>query len=181
MTRQDIEYTQHYTEVMRMLTSHGLLVGSYDAAGKANLMTIGWGAVGSIWGVPLWTILVRPSRYTYRCIEHTGCFTVNVPTERLAMSCAVCGSKSGRDTDKFAACNLTAEKGRMVLAPTVAEFPLVYECQVVHSNDIVPARLADEIMSGAYMDGDFHRVYFGKILSVRAAPDAGKLLRQGGA
>jgi flavin reductase (DIM6/NTAB) family NADH-FMN oxidoreductase RutF len=164
--------------VLKILTGRGLLVGSYDAAGKANLMTIGWGSIGNIWGVPLWIVLVRPSRYTYQCIEHSGCFTVNVPPEGLSMACAVCGSQSGRDADKFAACKLTAARGVHVLAPTVEECPIIYECQVVHSNDVVPAKLIHEIRSGMYISGDFHRVYFGKILAAYAAPDAAELLRK---
>ena len=158
MAKEQIEYTRHMDLAIRQLTSHGLLVGAYDSDGKANAMTIGWGSVGSIWGIPVWIVLVRPSRYTYQCIEHTGCFTVNVPTPKMTMACATCGSKSGRDVDKFAEC------------------PLVYECQVVHSNDVLPQKLADEILAGAYQDGDFHRVYYGKILSALAEPDAAKLL-----
>jgi len=103
---------------------------------------------------------------------------VNVPSASLAMACAVAGSRSGRDVDKFAECKLTAEKGKNALAPLVLECPIVYECQVVHSNDVLPMKLADEIMSGAYVDGDFHRVYFGKILSAAAEPDAAKLLEK---
>ncbi len=177
MAKESIEYTAHYEAVMKALTSQGLLLGSYDAGGKPNVMTIGWGSLGSIWGVPLWIVLVRPSRYTYTCIEHSGCFSVNVPTPGMGTACATCGSASGRDTDKFADCKLTAEKGTSVLAPVVAECPIVYECQVVHSNDILPAKLADEILSGAYVDGDFHRIYIGKILSARAEPDAADLLK----
>ena len=177
MEKQTIDFTDHYTAVIKKLTTQGLLLGSYDHDGKANVMTIGWGSLGSIWGIPLWLVLVRPSRYTYRCIEHSASFTVNVPTEALASACAACGTKSGRDTDKFAECGLTAERGQMVLAPTVGECPIVYECQVVHSNDIIPARLADEIMDGAYTNGDFHRVYCGKVLSARAAADAAELLK----
>lgn len=176
MTKETIEYTRHMDRVMRQLTSGGLLVGAYDSEGKANVMTIGWGSIGSIWGIPVWTVLVRPSRYTYQCIEHTGCFTVNVPTPEMAMVCATCGSKSGRDIDKFAECKLTAERGGHVLAPKIAECPIVYECQVVHSNDVLPRKLADEILSGAYQDGDYHRVYFGKILDTLAEPDAAEVL-----
>jgi flavin reductase (DIM6/NTAB) family NADH-FMN oxidoreductase RutF len=177
MAKERIDYLQHYQEVMKSLTSHGLLLGSYDAAGKANVMTIGWGSMGSIWGVPVWVVLVRPSRYTYQCIEHNGCFTVNVPGEHLAMACATAGSVSGRDMDKFAECGLTAQNAHTVLAPEVVECPIVYECQVVHSNDVIPAKLADEIIAGAYTDGDFHRVYFGKMLAVRAEADAARLLK----
>lgn len=175
MSKQKIEFSRHYELAMKTLTQRGLLVGSYDAAGKGNLMTIGWGALGSIWGLPIWIILVRPSRYTYRCIEHSGCFTVNVPDERLSMACAVCGSKSGREIDKFQACKLTLEKCGSVLA--VEQCAISYECEVVHSNDIQPNKLSDAILSGAYVDGDFHRLYYGRILEARAVPDADTLLQ----
>lgn len=170
------KYTDHYDAVMKALTSRGLLLGSYDTAGKANAMTIGWGAMGSIWGMPIWIVLVRPSRYTFQCIEHSGGFTVNVPTEMLGMACATCGSLSGRDTDKLAQCNLTARKGSVVLAPDIVECPIVYECQVVHSNDVLPEKLVGDVLGGAYLNGDYHRVYFGKILAARVDADAASRL-----
>ena len=176
MPKQKIKYTDHYAAVMEAMNSRGLLLGSYDAAGKPNLMTIGWGAVGTLWGMPVWIVLVRPSRYTYQCIEHSGGFTVNVPTAAMGMACATCGSTSGRTRDKFAECNLTPERAQTVLAPAVAQCAIVYECQVVHRNDVLPERLDGEIISGAYTAGDFHRVYYGKILAVRAEPNAAELL-----
>lgn len=178
MAMDSIHYTDHFAAVMQAMTSHGLLLGSYDAAIKPNIMTIGWGALGSVWGIPVWTVLVRPSRYSFRCIEHSGCFTVNVPSPDMRMACAVAGSRSGRDCDKFAELNLTAERGSMVLAPVVAQCPIVYECQVVHSNDVLPRKLSDEIIAGAYVDGDFHRIYYGKILSARAQSNAAQLLKE---
>ena len=176
MKRKTIEPTEHFAAVMKIMTSRGLLIGAYDAARKPNLMTIGWGTIGAIWGKPVWVVLVRPSRYTYHCIEKQGCFTVNVPTEAMAEACALCGSRSGRDTDKFAACGLTVEKAETVDAPAVAECPIVYECRVVHSNDVLSPRLAEEIRAGAYKGGDFHRIYWGEILAVRAAQGAAKLV-----
>ena len=176
MDRHKIAPMQHYESVVAVLQSRGLLLGSYDAAGRPNAMTIGWGSLGEIWGMPIWIVLVRPSRYTYECIEHSGCFTVNVPGEELSESCAFCGSRSGRELNKIKHCGLTAVRGQHVLAPTIAECPLVYECQVVHSNDILPAKLSDEILGGAYVDGDFHRVYFGKVLWAGASDDVERRL-----
>lgn len=178
MERVKIEYTDFFPQVMDRMTNGGLLVGAYDPAGKPNIMTIGWGFVGSSWGIPLWNILVRPSRHTHEAIEHTGCFTVNVPDDSLSLALATCGSKSGRDHDKFKLCNLTPQRAGNVLAPTVAECPIVYECQVVHSNDIEPAKLSQEILTGAYVDGDYHRIYYGKILAAYAAPDAAERLKR---
>jgi flavin reductase (DIM6/NTAB) family NADH-FMN oxidoreductase RutF len=172
MEREKVPYTHAYAEVMAGLTGGGLLLGSYDANRKANIMTIGWGSLGSMWGMPIWTVLVRPSRQTFSNIEHCESFTVNVPGGDLIGALNVCGRRSGRDTDKFAECDLTALDAGTVLAPIVDECPLVYECQVVHSNDVLPSRIADELLSGAYIDGDYHRMYYGKVLSALASPDA---------
>ncbi len=177
MVSHSMNFAKHYGAVMKSLMSHGLLLGSYDAAGKANVMTIGWGAIGSIWGEPVWIVLVRPSRYTYRCIEHSGCFTVNVPTEAMGMACVSAGSKSGAKVDKFQAANLTSEPSASVLAPRVVECPLVYECHVIHSNDVLPGKLPAEL-SGLYVDDVPHRVYYGKIVAVHETPDAAKLLAE---
>lgn len=171
-------YTEHYHEVMKALTSRGLLLAAYDASAKPNLMTIGWGSIGSIWGMPIWTVLVRPSRYTYQCIEHSGCFTVNVPTEAMAMACSACGAKSGRDSDKFAQAGLTSRQASVVKAPEVVECPIVYQCQVVHANDVMPAKLVGSIAEGSYAGEDYHRIYYGKILAMRVDADAS--LRLGG-
>ncbi len=172
MAKQDVPYTSHFGEVMKVLTGTGLLLVSKDADGRPNAMTIGWGTIGSIWGKPMWIVLVRPSRYTYQCIEKTGDFTVNVPTPSMKEAVVFCGTKSGRDYDKFAALNLTATPGRSVNVPTIEECAISYECRVVHFNDVIPSELAAEIQSSAYKSGDYHRVYFGEILQTVADEDA---------
>ena len=121
-------------------------------------------------------MLVRPSRYTYQCIEHGDCFTVNVPASGMDQALAICGSRSGRDGDKLADSNLTAAPAVEVPAPTFKECPLVYECVVVHRNDVQPAALIPEIANGPYANGDYHRLYYGRILATRAAANAADLL-----
>ena len=93
----------YLNETLDVLGKPGLLLVSTDADGKPNAMTIGWGTVGIIWGKPIFVVLVRPSRYTYGLMEQTEDFTVNVPSAELREAVAFCGSKSGRDYDKFAA------------------------------------------------------------------------------
>jgi flavin reductase (DIM6/NTAB) family NADH-FMN oxidoreductase RutF len=170
MKRIEMPYTERFGEVMSALTSRGLLLGTYDAKGKANAMTIGWGSLGCVWSSPMWIVLVRPSRYTYQCLEHSRCFTVCVPGEELDNACQVCGEKSGRDMDKLAACGLTSSKAAAVNAPDIHQCRIIYECQVVHHNDVVPAHLAGEIQTGMYKNGDYHRLYYGRILATRATP-----------
>jgi flavin reductase (DIM6/NTAB) family NADH-FMN oxidoreductase RutF len=171
------DFTLHYDAVMDAMTSRGLLLGSYDAERRANVMTIGWGSLGSVWGMPIWLVMVRPSRYSYRCIQHTGCFTVNVPPDSLGYACAKAGSVSGAEEDKFALAGLTPRRAGSVLAPLVEGCPIQYECQVVHSNDVLPEKLSDELLSGPYVNGDYHRVYWGRVLAVHVAPDAAEVLQ----
>ena len=168
MNERNKPFCEHYDMAMQGLTTTGLLLGSVDADGKPNIMTIGWGTMGSIWGMSMWIVLVRPSRHTYKCIEHSGCFTVNVPAASMAQACSICGTKSGRDVNKFELCGLGVQKSEVIASPGVQGCPVIYECQVVHRNDLDPHKLADEVINRAYKQGDYHRVYFGKVVNVRA-------------
>src|SRR6056297_3293056 len=80
---------------------------------KLNTMTIGWGSIGFIWGRPMFTVLVRHSRYTHNLIENTDQFTVSVPLNgQLKKETDYCGSHSGRDVDKFKELGLELIEGK---------------------------------------------------------------------
>jgi len=171
MLRQPVTPDHRYTKTLGLLSSPGLLLASTKSSGESNVMTIGWGSVGIIWGKPIFTVLVRPSRHTYEFIEDSHEFTVNVPTEELRRWVGVCGTLSGRDVDKFADYGVTATPGQNVGAVTIDPCPMVYECKVVHLSDLIPAHLDRKIDAGSYPSGDYHRVYLGEILGVYASED----------
>ena len=171
MNRQPVPYTHRFAETMRQLDGEGLLLAATHPDGRTNVMTIGWGTIGVIWGRPILTVLVRPSRYTYQYIEASGEFTVNVPSPALTDFVRFCGSQSGRDHDKLARFEVRVTPGQRVRAATLDDCPLVYECRVVQQNDILPAALDPQIESGYYAQGDLHRVYYGEILGVFAAAE----------
>lgn len=165
MAKIQVPYTRGLEVTLERLANGGLLLTSFNEAGKPNTMTIGWGTVGVIWSKTIFVVLVRPSRYTFECIEATGDFTVNVPASGMEQVTQLCGTVSGRDRDKFAECSLTAVPGRRVKSPTIAECEISYECVVVHRNDVIAEHLAEEIMRSAYPNRDLHRVYYGEILT----------------
>jgi len=171
MAKSEIRYDEHFEKTMSAMTSRGLLLACCDGSGRPNAMTIGWGLIGSVWGKPMWVVLVRPSRYTYKLIEQTGDFTVNVPAKDLAKACEYCGTVSGADRDKFSDMNLTAAKARRVTSPIIEQCVIHYECRVVHKNDVQPGTLVQEIVTGAYPSDDFHRVYWGEIVASYADLD----------
>jgi flavin reductase (DIM6/NTAB) family NADH-FMN oxidoreductase RutF len=156
---------------MQQLDGEGLLLASTKPDGETNVMTIGWGTIGVIWGRPIFTVLVRPSRYTYQFIEASDEFTVNVPSPAMTDFVRFCGSKSGRDHDKIARFEIAITPGQQVGSPWIDGCPLVYECRVVHKNDILPATLDPGISARFYPRGDFHRVYYGEILGLYAAQE----------
>lgn len=172
MAKVESSILDYWTETVRVLNSEGALLVSQDADGKPNPMTIGWGTLGTIWGKPIFTVLVRPSRYTYGLMETADDFTVNVAPRELMAAVAFCGRESGRDFDKFEHLNLTATPGKHVKSPIIEECVIHYECRVVHKHDLIPGNIAPEIVQGSYPKGDFHRVYYGEVLAVYADADA---------
>ena len=171
MERKQVQYDYQLSKTLARLTDSGLLLAASKGSGESNVMTIGWATVGIIWGKPIFQVLVRPSRYTYEFIEDSGCFAVNVPTPEMLKWVAVCGSRSGRELDKFSAYDMTFSPGQTVDAPAIDGCPMLYECRVVHWNDLLPPNLAPEIEAKFYGGRDYHRIYFGEILGAFATKD----------
>ena len=106
-----------------------VLVSASDGEGKDNLLTIAW--AGTICAnPPMVSISVRPERYSYEMIKQTGEFVINLTTKDLVYATDYCGVVSGRDVDKWEACNLTRVPGTEVNVPYVKESPVSIECRV---------------------------------------------------
>ena len=134
---------------------------------KVNVMTIGWGNAGFEWGKPIFTILVRKSRYTHELIEKSGEFTVSIPfDDKFKQELTVCGTKSGRNADKVKECKLKLFKGASVSTPVVDGCNLYYECKIVYKHDMNAQNLDDSIIKSCYGDNDYHTIYYGEIVNV---------------
>ena len=72
MERHEVPFTYQYERTMELLARPGLLLAATKRSGASNVMTIGWGTLGIIWGRKIFVVLVRPSRYTYQFIEDSG-------------------------------------------------------------------------------------------------------------
>lgn len=180
MAKTAVPYARYFDLTMRRMREDGLLLVTAASDGKPNVATIGWGMIGSIWGRPVFLVLLRPSRYSYTLLEQWGDFTVNVPPLALAAAVSHCGTVSGRNHDKFSELHLTARPAHQVRAPIIEECVIHYECRTIERNDIDPATLAQPILDDAYVRGDFHRVFFGEIVSCYADADAEETLRDSG-
>ena len=127
-----------------------LVVGTYDGAGKPNVMTAAWGGICcSI--PPCIAVSLRKATYTHGNIVNRKCFTINVPSEAHVREIDFFGMASGRNTDKFSACGLTPVRSEIIDAPYVKEFPFVLECRLLHTVEI-----------------GLHTQFIGEILDIRA-------------
>ncbi len=109
------------------------VIGSYDAEGKPNVMTAAWVGICCS-NPPCVMVALREATMTYGNIMRAKAFTVNLPSAALAKEAAYFGTVSGRDTNKFKNAGLTPVRSVIVNAPYVREFPLVVECDLVHTH-----------------------------------------------
>jgi flavin reductase (DIM6/NTAB) family NADH-FMN oxidoreductase RutF len=165
MAKNIVDYRNYIDETIKAFDEERVLLASCGEKGLPNAMAIGWGTIGIIWRKPIFVVLVRPSRYTYRLLEETGKFTVNIAPPELKEVVQYCGTVSGRDHNKFKEKGLTAIPSKNIKTPMIKECLLHFECRVVHKNDLIPSELETSIIPTLYPKGDFHRVYFGEILA----------------
>ena len=81
---------------------------------------------------PMGSVSLRKSRLSHATISETREFVVNIPTSKQVAVVDLCGSRSGRDLDKFSALGLGKYPAAIVAAPLILECPINLECQVKH-------------------------------------------------
>lgn len=130
-----------------------------------NTMAIGWGSIGYCWGKPVFTVVVRDSRYTYQLMEKAAEFTVSIPlTDAMKKEMEYCGTKSGKDVNKYVACNLTTIDGQVVQVPVIGGCDLYYECRILAKLRLEPEHL-HESCDEWYPEKDYHTFYVGEIVA----------------
>jgi len=138
-----------------------VMVSCISADGKPNIITIGASSVCSS-NPPTVGIAVGPQRYSHGLIEAAGDFGINIPGPQQVEATDFCGTRSGRNMDKFAAAGLTPQAPSIITSPLIAECPVSLECRLVEvvglgSHDwmigeIVAAHVDEELLDE---DGHF--------------------------
>lgn len=132
-----------------------------------NTMTASWGGLGWLWNKPVAFVFIRPERFTHGFIEASDCMTLSFYGEEYRKALKICGTMSGRDTDKVAATGLTPvelESGNM----TFGEARLTLDCRKLFKTSMQEANFIDkellEMWYGAH--GGLHDVYVVEIENV---------------
>lgn len=160
---KEVNFTEISKELLDQLQNGAFL--TVKAGDTVNTMTITWGSLGFIWYKPTFTAMVRYSRYTYELIEKAEDFTVSLPLNgQLKKELDICGTKSGKDVDKFAQCNITLKEGEVVKSPIIDECDLHIECKILYKQPMDENAVCQEIKDKSYINGDYHTLYYAEIV-----------------
>ena len=146
-----------------------LLTAGDFGIGKYNTMTVSWGSIGCLWNKPFVQVFSRPSRYTYQFLDEYPTFSLCAFSKEYRKDLNLLGSTSGRDGDKIAKTSLTSCAAQKIAAPIFDQAKLVIECKKLYWTDIDPMHFVDPEINIQYSRKDYHRVYYGEIVSVSQA------------
>jgi flavin reductase (DIM6/NTAB) family NADH-FMN oxidoreductase RutF len=94
---------------------------------------------------------ISPHRYTYENLKEVPEFGINVLEKEQREIAIICGTRSGREADKFEIAKITKEDSKFIKPPLVKECPISLECkveQMVEAGDhfIVIGRVVNEVV-----------------------------------
>jgi flavin reductase (DIM6/NTAB) family NADH-FMN oxidoreductase RutF len=160
---RDVAYMKVADDAINRIRKGAFLIVKSGEA--LNTMAIGWATFGVVWKKPIMMVTVRLTRHTFGIIETATDFCVTIPLGDMSKEIAFCGSKSGRDVDKFKACNLEISASRQVVSPIIKTAGRHYECNIVYKSAMDPAYLDKGYDTSIYPQKDYHTLYFGEILA----------------
>jgi len=134
------------------------LITTVDRNGKPNIMGLSWWTITS-WEPKMIGVSIGHLRYSHECIEHCKEFVLCFPSEDQKEGAWICGTESGKNTDKFIKTGFRPVSSKVVSPPIIEGSTIAYECKVV-----------DNIETGD------HTLYIGEVVAIHGSPDKGKHL-----
>ncbi|UCG27541.1 MAG: flavin reductase [Bacteroidales bacterium] len=164
----EIPFVDFQPRIHHLWLNQWFLLTSGDyASNHYNTMTVAWGYFGIMWNKPTAVVVVRPTRYTYEFINRYDTFSLCSFDKSYHKDLNLLGSKSGRDGDKISETALTPGKSSKIEAPVFREAELIIECRKSYQHDFKPENFLNKSIDRNYPQKDYHRMFFGEILSIR--------------
>ncbi len=157
-----VDYMTEAPKAMEQIKKGAFL--TVKSGNGINTMTIGWATIGWVWRKPIMMVAVRLSRHTFTIIETAEDFTVTIPSSNMKKELMFCGTKSGRDYNKFNECDLQTLDSQKVITPIIKAPGLHYECKIIFKSAMDPEYLNQDYDTALYPEKDYHTLYFGEIV-----------------
>lgn len=132
--------------------------------GQINTMTVSWGGSGILWGKEVAFVFVRPERHTFGFCENGDTMTLSFFGKERRDTLTLCGTKSGRDVDKFKECDLkyTLKNGACVFED--AEITVVMK--KLYAQDLEERGFLADTCKSFYQNGGYHKMYICEIKDI---------------
>lgn len=102
-----------------------------DRRERPNIIGLSWWTFTS-WNPLMIAISVGHQRYSHECLEHHNEFVLCFPSEDQAKDAWICGTKSGRDVDKFQVTGFKPKHSNMVKPPIIEGVTVAFECRITN-------------------------------------------------
>lgn len=150
--------------IIKMLRDDWMLITAGNDQ-QFNMMTAGWGGLGMMFGKPVAFCFIAPTRFTYQLMEKGDTYTLSFYTETYSDALKVCGSKSGKDTDKVKASGLTpltTPNG----SKAFSEAWMIIECSKTVAQSITPEAITDPKLKEEWSTKQLYKMFIGEIVNV---------------
>lgn len=109
-----------------------LVVGTYDADGTPDAMTVAWG--GQCW-TNMVALNISSNHKTTENMRLQGAFTLHIGNVERVELADYFGIVSGHHKEKMSKVHATVTKAKTVNAPIIEEFSVAMECRIVSMTD----------------------------------------------
>ena len=155
--------------VIQLIGKEWMLVTAGDER-SYNTMTASWGGMGYIWERPSTFIFIRDTRYTYQFLQQHESFTLSFFNEKYRDALRICGTMSGRNTDKVKEAGLTPLETPSGLM-SFEEARMIIECKKMFIQELDYANLTEpyksKIMEEAYKNElSKHQMFISEIVNI---------------
>lgn len=133
-----------------LVVKPNLVVTVRDKAGNDNALVVAY-AGNCSYDPPMIMVGIVPTRYSYHMIKENGCFVAHLLDKTQKDLFRVCGSLSGKNSDKLKENHIHVTNGKKVDCGVIEACPVAIECKVV-----------DSIMTGS------HEMFIGEVMYVHA-------------
>ena len=161
---QELSVQEFTINPFQKIGKQWMLITAGDESGY-NTMTASWGGLGVLWQRNVATVYIRPQRYTKSFVDNGDYFTISFYGEDYRKALQLCGTLSGKDTDKVQQAGLTPYFIDGTIAFAQAE--LIMVCRKLYHQELLPVLFdAPEVEREVYPQKDYHTMYIGEVVKI---------------
>lgn len=124
-------------------------------------MTAGWGGLGYVWGAPSVFVFVHRGRPAFNAMEKQQRFSLSFFPPEMRNVLELFSGDGGSAPEKAVSAGLTPQPVDGAVA--FSEANLVFTCTKIAESVLDDAAIIDEGIRSLYSQGDWHRMFIGRI------------------